>query len=265
MEWRKEWEKEYKEKGDKDEIWCWREWGGNASSIWTFIQVMVDLQVKETGHTREWEKEPEAVVFIAHTPGGELKKIPLKNYDELAETLGTRCVKFVERGGTSLQAIICQSNPWEKSHCRRVCHMCDNGDLGSCRAESVCYEIRCAVCEKEGQRRVYIGETGKSGWERASQHWREWRGKKEGNALHKHDMNDHEGKLLKTDMKMRILSKPRKALQRQVEEAIRILEEDPESLLNSKSGFGNNKIPRISVMMGDEDKSKRGDRETRRE
>ena len=142
-----------------------------------------------TGAVRAWEKEPEAVVFVAHTPGGELRKILQKNDDELAETLGTRRVKFVERGGTSLQAILCQSNPWGKKHCNRVCHMCDNGDLGNCRVESVVYEIRCDVCEREGKRRVYVGETGKSAWERADQHWREWRAKKEGNALHKHDEN----------------------------------------------------------------------------
>ena len=125
--------------------------------------------------------------------------------------------------------------------------MCDHGNLGDCRSESVVYEIKCGVCEEgrgkeegeegrgkgEGKRRVYIGETGKSGWERAAQHWRAWAAKSPKSCLHKHDVNEHGGRLKKTDMKMCILSKPRRALQHQVEEAVRILEEEPESLLNS--------------------------------
>ena len=143
--------------------------------------------------------------------------------------------------------------------------MCDNGDLGNCRVESCVYEIKCAICEGKGIRKVYIGETGKSGWERASQHWRDWRRKDSESSLHKHDMNEHEGKLKKTDMKMRIISKPRKALQRQVEEAVRISEEEPEALMNSKSEYGNNRIPRITVMVGDEEKARRKDREEKSE
>ena len=42
MEWRKEWEREDREKNEKDDVRCWREWGKMASSIWSFIQVTVD-------------------------------------------------------------------------------------------------------------------------------------------------------------------------------------------------------------------------------
>ena len=35
--------------------------------------------------------------------------------------------------------------------------------------------------------------------------------------------------------------------------------------MNSKSGYGNNKISKITVMMGDEEKTKRSDREVKRE
>ena len=131
--------------------------------------------------------------------------------------------------------------------------------------ESLVYGIVYSVCEAKGVRKIYIGEMGMSGWERASQHWRDWRGKDKGSSLHKHDVNEHEGKLRKNDMKMHIISKPRKALQRQVEEAIRIAEEEPEAIMNSKSGYGNNHIPRITVMMGDEEKARRKDKEEKRE
>ena len=129
------------------------------------------------------------MVFIPHTPSGELRKQLQEEEYKLAKVLGTRRVKFVERGGRSLQSILCVSNPWGKRHCGRKCPMCDNGDLGKCRKESVVYEIKCVVCEKVGKRRVYVGETGKSGWERAAQHWEGWRNKSPKSCLHKHDAN----------------------------------------------------------------------------
>ena len=219
-------------------------------------------EAKEVKKEEEWEKEPEAVIFIAYTPNGELRKRLQREEDGLAKTLGTRRVKFVERGGKSLQSLLCNSNPWAKKHCGSVCPICDSGDLGKCRSESVVYEIRCSLCEKRGKRKVYLGETGKSGWERGEQHWRGWRKKEKNSCLWKHNINDHDGKLGEEEegCKMKILSKPRRALQRQVEEAIRILEEEPRALMNSKSGYGNNKIPRISVMMGDEEVTRRKDR-----
>ena len=71
---------------------------------------------KEKREMEEWEKDPEAVVFIAHTPGGELRKRLQAEEDQLAKTLGMRKVKFVERGGKSLQSILCVSNPWKKKN-----------------------------------------------------------------------------------------------------------------------------------------------------
>ena len=60
---------------------------------------------------------------------------------------------------------------------------------------------------------------------------------------------------------MTILSKPRKALARQVEEAVRIAEEEEMNIMNSKSMFGTNRIPRITIAMGDKTRTKRKDKE----
>ena len=59
----------------------------------------------------------------------------------------------------------------------------------------------------------------------------------------------------------KIISKPKKALQRQIEEAVRILAEEPGNILNSKSGYGTNKIPRITITVGEDVKDRRADRE----
>ena len=60
---------------------------------------------------------------------------------------------------------------------------------------------------------------------------------------------------------MTILSKPRKALSRQIEEAVRIAEEDERDLMNSKSMFRTNRIPRITIAMGDKVRMRRKDKE----
>ena len=65
-------------------------------------------------------------------------------------------------------------------------------------------------------------------------------------------MNEHEeGGLSEGDVQMKVIGKPRKALQRQVEEAVRIEGKRKRDLMNSKKGYGNNKIPRIRIAMGD--------------
>ena len=83
----------------------------------------------------------------------------------------------------------------------------------------------------------------------------------EGSFLYKHEMKDHGGSLSKDSMVMTILSKTRKALSRQIEEAVRIAEEEESCLMNSKSMFGTNKIPRIPISMGDKVKVWRKDKE----
>jgi hypothetical protein len=172
--------------------------------------------------------------------------------DRLVETMGSRRIKFVERGGRTLESLLCRTNPWKERHCgREGCVICRSGKGGQCRTESVVYEVKCGQCEREGRgRKVYIGETGKSGYERMVQHWRSWRAKESDSFLWKHDSNVHGGRMEESQLVARIISKPKKALQRQIEEAVRILEEEPQALLNSKSGYGVNKIPRISVIMG---------------
>ena len=87
-----------------------------------------------------------------------------------------------------------------------------------------------------------MGESGRSAWERGGDHLREWRAKGEGSFLWKHSVNKHGGELGEGEVKMRVISTPRKALQRQVEEAVRIEEEEEEGLMNSKKGYGANKI-----------------------
>ena len=110
-----------------------------------------------------------------------------------------------------------------------------------------------------------MGETGRSAWERGNDHLKAWREKEEGSFLWKHHFNEHgEDGMGEGDIKMEVIGKPRKALQRQVEEAVRIGEEKPGELMNSKKEYGHNKIPRIRIAMGDEIRGRRDDWERER-
>ena len=56
-----------------------------------------------------------------------------------------------------------------------------------------------------------------------------------------------------------------KALQRQIEEAVRIDEAEEGELMNSKKGYGTNKIPRIKILMGEDVRGRRDERDAERE
>ena len=215
-----------------------------------------------TGETKKKEREIETVIFVPHTPGGSLRKQLPEEDDRLTEMLGMKRVRFVERGGVSIAALLCRSNPWREQKCKRAnCQICRGGKGGECHVESVVYQVECLRCKEALKRRVYIGETGRSGYERGVDHWNNWRRKHKGSFLHKHDMMEHDGKLGREEVVMTILSKPRKALSRQIEEAVRIAEEDERDLMNSKSMFRTNRIPRITIAMGDKVRMRRKDKE----
>ena len=90
------------------------------------------------------------MIFIPHTPKGELRKLLQEEDDKLTKMLGMKRVRFVERGGVSIASILCRSNPWREQMCQRKgCQICRGGKGGECRVESVVYQIQCMVCKEE--------------------------------------------------------------------------------------------------------------------
>ena len=63
-------------------------------------------------------------------------------------------------------------------------------------------------------------------------------------------MEDHEVNLREEDVLVKVEEHSRTTLSRQVGEGVRIEEEEPGALLNSKSEFGHNRVPRIRIEMG---------------
>ena len=80
------------------------------------------------------KEDPEVVVFIPHTPNGILKARLQEKDMRMREAMGMKKVKFVERGGRSLQGILCRSNPWREKKCGgKDCLVCQTEAKGKCR------------------------------------------------------------------------------------------------------------------------------------
>ena len=75
------------------------------------------MNQEEEREKKRVKEDPEVVVFIPHTPNGILKERIQEKDRKMVEAMGMRRIKFVERGGRSLQRILCRSNPWREKKC----------------------------------------------------------------------------------------------------------------------------------------------------
>ena len=116
---------------------------------------------------------------------------------------------------------------------------------------------------------VYIGETGRSGFERMQEHFHNFNAKVEpktkentekfgedkddkdkGSMMWLHSRDFHQGTLSDDDWIAKITAKHKGALNRQVTEGIRITNEGVENLLNSKNEFGANNLTEVVLRHG---------------
>ena len=172
------------------------------------------------------ESQVEAVLFVPATPDGELARNIQEADDKLREGTGQRRVKVVERGGESLREKLCRNNPWGNVKCERelciVCPFSKEGKGGTCRREGVVYRITCLVCEENGTRGEYWGETARTGFERGEEHLAGLESQYEKNSLWKHSQIHHSGKLQRENLKMEIIESHRSPLNKQVHEGVEL-------------------------------------------
>ena len=91
------------------------------------------------------------VLFVDHTPGGELAKRIQKVEDRLAGMTGYR-VRVTETAGSQLFRILPNTNTWKGSDCQRGnCYTCSQGDekLVDCKQRNILYKTICQVCNSE--------------------------------------------------------------------------------------------------------------------
>ena len=104
----------------------------------------------------------------------------------MEQTIGFR-IKVVERAGTRLKDMFSLTNLWGGSQCAREdCTTCtqEGEDIPDCMRRGIVYESICTKCNPESIKpgplksvnkdvpSVYVGETSRSVYERAEEHWK---------------------------------------------------------------------------------------------
>ena len=198
--------------------------------------------VQDKGHVQS--HKPESVLFVPFTPGGELRK-ELQQIDRKVTSTKNGQIRVVERLGNTLIQSLGNQAPWRGESCgRSECWPC-RSKPGSCRKHNINYSITCMTCHEEGKKQIYWGESHRSGWDRALDHQKALKVKDESYAIVKHAINAHCNTNPKFQFKVE--SKHRSSFERQVKEAINIDATPSHELMNSKSEWGRNPIPRIVV------------------
>ena len=179
-----------------------------------------------------------SVLFVEYSKGGSLASAIRLTILRLAPMLGFT-VKVVENAGTTLAAMLNNKDPWAGQQCGRDnCPPCTQGDdkLEDCKAQNILYESICRECNKENSERkgdmsladsrdqasIYVGESGRSLYERALEHHKDYTKNKEDSHRTKHWTIAHRDEQ-KPSFVQKVVKSYKTALERQVGEAVRIM------------------------------------------
>ena len=200
------------------------------------------------------EKEIDTVMFIVHTPGDFLAKSLQKAEDKFVEKKPGGKVKMVSRGGSALQDILCNKNPWQKEGCgRQDCFICGSGNPGGCQKEGSVYSITCQECKSRGILASYWGEASRSGYLRGLDHQSLLKRKDDSSPLWKHSAEHHEGREdVVYSMKVE-RSYAESPLNRQIDESTSIARSRAQIPMNSRSEWNSQRIPRIVLQVQGKD------------
>ena len=146
-----------------------------------------------------------------------------------------------------------------------------------CRKRNILYEIRCLTCEeteKENIRNIcgndmekiremekkivipkYVGESGRSAYERGYEHLDQLASLNKKSHMLRHMVDKHEGEdFSKVHWGMFITRFKRSAFERQIDEAVTIDRESKESeILNSKAEWNQCQLPRLVTRIGNKE------------
>ena len=118
------------------------------------------------GKWNSTELKTRTVLFVEHTPGGELAKRLREQLSRMEGLMGFK-IKVVERTGTALKDLFSLSDVWSGGVCSREdCTTCKQGceEIQDCTRRSIIYESICKKCipdamktrKLQGQSTMYI-------------------------------------------------------------------------------------------------------------
>ena len=191
----------------------------------------------------EWfKKDGEvSVLFVPPTPNSTLAK----TLREVAEKSELK-IRIAERSGVSLKRKLQRSNPFKPKNCERYdCLLCRTGGKGNCEAEGVTYNIECIWCGIEVVEGEYIGQSSQNPYTRGKKHLQELDLKLDKSVMWKHAKRKHDGVV--PDFRMNVTGVYRRdTMLRQISEAVQINEKGLENVMNDKSEWQLNHVPRLT-------------------
>ena len=224
-------------------------------------------------------KETTSVMFLEYTAHGELVR-RLQTCEDRNSEVTNRRVKMVEQGGTQLRHLLPNTDPWSGSRCPRDdCPTCTQGGKetrkDNCFRRNILYEARCGLCvdkreqelkEEHGRKtkkkrkfgelfeeeNVYVGETSRSIYERSKEHLKAGRERQENSFIAKHWQDCHPELQEPPEFRFKIVRFYKDPLSRQVGESVRI--DMRVGVLNSKTMFSRNTLPRLVLEMSEKEK-----------
>ena len=183
---------------------------------------------------------------MPNSNGGTLLK-RLEQKEPMLTRLSGFKVRLVESSGIPLSRLFSLDISDGKCH-RFDCYVCalHQGKSGSkCRKKSIVYESRCMSCPKSNQP-VYIGESGRSLYERALEHIDDAENQRKCSHIFKHWALSHPEMESRPLFKFTVLKSHKAPLDRQLHEAVRI---STHGKLNSKAECHQNQIKRLAVQL----------------
>ena len=188
----------------------------------------------------------DTLMVVDATPGEKLKK----TVERIAKKHGIR-VKVIERRGRTTKGMLQKSNPFGIMPCREDdCVICRNNMGVDCRKRGVVYQIE---CEEQNCGKKYIGQTGRTLYERFKGHEQRIGHRVDGRAVgplekHREEHGDSEFRY-KVNIKDQLYGK---ATKRMISETVRIDGLDDETSFNRKKGWTCAPLYKERICRGDE-------------
>ena len=193
----------------------------------------------------------DSVMFVPPTHGSSLAKLLQKHEEENNQGRSSR-IRIVERAGSSLKSILAPNDPWGVSKCSDAeCFPCGTNDGPSkvgCRVPGVMHQIICTLFESDGNRALYIGETGRNAYSRGKKHVEDFLAGRSSHCMVIHHRVHHPDVPKSVDhYRMEPVKSFRTPLDRQVSEALTINNSQVDVLMNSGSEWRVGRLPRAAV------------------
>ena len=179
----------------------------------------------------------DSVMFVEATPGSELAK----RVRTLIMRLGFK-IKVVERAGRTIKGLLQRSNPFGINHCgREECRICEQGIPIDCRTRGCVYKYICVDCERK-----YCGQTGRTIFDRDSEHMNAWDESDDECPLQRHSNLYHNGGHFEVELQVvaKCYGRPSR---RMVTEAVLIGEIPDDQTMNNRAEWNYTNLTKMSV------------------